>query len=73
MNEDIYEQYVVLRVVVTASGKVENAKVLTDPGYGFGDAAVVCALRTRFSPALDANGQPIQASTSPAIRVRFTR
>ena len=72
MNEDIYEQYVVLRVVVTASGKVENAKVLTDPGYGFGDAAVVCALRTRFSPALDANGQPIRA-TSPAIRVRFTR
>ncbi len=70
--EDIYEQFVVLRVVVAANGKVENAKVLTDPGYGFGDAAVGCALRTRFSPALDANGNPIRA-TSPAIRVRFTR
>ena len=70
--EDIYEQYVVLRVVVTANGKVENAKVLTDPGHGFGDAAVGCALRTRFSPALDADGKPIRA-TSPAIRVRFTR
>jgi protein TonB len=72
VNEEIYEQFVVLRVVVAADGKVENATVVTDPGYGFGDAAVACALRTRFSPALDADGKPIRA-TSPSIRVRFTR
>ena len=72
VNEDIYEQFVVLRVTVAADGEVENAQVVKDPGHGFGDAAVACALRTRFTPALDANGNPIRAA-SPAIRVRFTR
>ena len=72
VSEDIYEQFVVLRVTVTADGEVENAQILKDPGHGFGDAAVACALRTRFTPALDADGNRIRA-TSPAIRVRFTR
>jgi len=70
--EDIYEQFVVLRVVVRVDGTVEQATLLSDPGHGFGGAAVECARRTRFSPARDAGGEVIRA-TSPPIRVRFTR
>ena len=70
--DDMYEQSVTLRVVVGADGAVESARVVRDPGNGFGAAAVACARRTRFVSALDADGEPIRA-TSPPIRVRFTR
>jgi protein TonB len=66
------EQIVVLRVEVRADGSVETARATSDPGFGFGKAAVACALRTRFEPAADRDGRPIR-STSPPIRVRFTR
>ena len=72
LAQDIYENFVVLRVLVDADGSVENAEVLQDPGHGFGDAAMGCALRTKFSPARNALGEPIRATSSP-IRVRFTR
>ncbi|MDD9944662.1 MAG: TonB family protein [Myxococcales bacterium] len=70
--QDIYEQFVVIRVVVRADGTVERATTDTDPGHGFGRAAVECARRMRFSPARDASGLPVRA-TSPPIRVRFMR
>ena len=70
--EQIDEQLVILRVVVSASGDPRSATVLADPGHGFGPAALACAMRTRFTPALDAKGDPT-AATSPPIRVRFTR
>jgi protein TonB len=70
--EQIDEQTVILRVVVTADGDPERATVLSDPGHGFGPAALACALRTHFTPALCSKGAPIRA-TSPPIRVRFTR
>jgi len=70
--EEIDEQTVVIRVVVRPDGSVESAKVIADPGHGFGDAAAACALRTRFSPASDRDGAAIR-SASPPIRVRFTR
>jgi periplasmic protein TonB len=70
--EQIDEQTVVLRVVVDAGGAAEQATVLADPGHGFGAAAVACALRTRFVPARDGNGEAVR-SVSPPIRVRFTR
>lgn len=72
MAQDIYEQFVVLRVLVRADGTVERATVSNDPGHGFGAAAIACARRTRFSPALNKAGEPIK-SMSPPIRVRFTR
>ena len=72
VNQEIYEQFVVLRVIVGADGTVEHARVMNDPGYGFGEAAVRCARRTRFTPAQNENGRRIRA-TSPPIRVRFTR
>ncbi|HVW27860.1 MAG TPA: TonB family protein [Polyangiaceae bacterium] len=70
--EDIDEQTVVIRVVVRPDGSVESANVASNPGHGFGDAAVSCAMRTRFSPARDREGRPIR-SASPPVRVRFTR
>ena len=68
----IYEQTVVVRVEVRADGSVAEARAVRDPGDGFGAAAVSCARRTTFAPALDAEGRPTRA-TSPPILVRFTR
>jgi protein TonB len=70
--DQIDEQTVVIRVVVDADGRVESARVLSDPGHGFGEAAVACALRSRFNPARDRAGRPTRSS-SPPILVRFTR
>ena len=70
--QGIYEQSLVLRVLVRSDGTVERVTVVNDPGRGFGSAAIACARRTRFMPALNADGEPIRAM-SPPIRVRFTR
>ena len=72
INQEIYEQDVILKVVVNAEGSVKKVKIIKDPGHGFGSAATSCALQTRFTPALNRNGEPISA-TSPPIKVRFTR
>jgi len=68
----IDEQTVIIRVVVRADGSTESVEVLADPGHGFGQAAVACALRTRFTPARNPQGEPVRAR-SPPIKVRFTR
>ena len=70
--EQINEQTVVLRASVRADGRADRVEVLSDPGFGFGDAARICTLRTRFEPARDVAGQPIRAE-SPPIRVHFYR
>ena len=70
--QQVDEQTVVIRVVVGLEGTAEQATVLADPGHGFGEAAVACAMRTRFTPARDKRGAAVRA-TSPPIRVRFTR
>lgn len=71
-SADINEQVVLLRVAVQADGAVQAAKILSDPGFGFGQAARACALRTHFEPAQDDAGNSIFA-WSPPIRVRFIR
>jgi periplasmic protein TonB len=71
-SEQIDEQSVTLKVSVDAKGKVTAANLISDPGHGFGAAALACALKTRFTPALDASGKAI-LSISPSIRVRFMR
>lgn len=68
----IDEQVATIRVVVAPDGAVESTELVADPGDGFGPAALACARRTRFSPALDVDGRPIRAR-SPAIRVHFDR
>jgi periplasmic protein TonB len=70
--ERIDDLTVSIRVVVDEEGVVESVIVLADPGHGFGQAAVACARRTRFTPARDREGRPVGA-TSPPILVRFTR
>jgi protein TonB len=71
-TERIDEQSVVIRVKVRVDGTATSARVVADPGHGFGQAAVACALATRFLPARDQAGRPIEAE-SPPVRVRFTR
>lgn len=68
----IDEQVAVIRVRVAVDGAVESAEVVSDPGNGFGPAALSCARRTRFTPALDGEGRPL-AARSPPIRVHFHR
>ncbi|NTX13857.1 TonB family protein [Myxococcus sp. CA056] len=68
----IDDQLVVLRVAVDADGEVTSTELLSDPGHGFGQAALDCARKARFDTALDREGRPY-AATSPPIRVRFVR
>lgn len=63
---------VVLRAVVGPDGRAEHVDIVADYGFGFGAAALRCALRTRFQPARDAMRTPIRAR-SPPIRVTFRR
>lgn len=60
-----------IRVVVGADGRASSVSILRDPGHGFGAAARACALRRRYTPALDRNGSPI--ATSLTLNVRFDR
>ena len=62
----------VVRVKVKPDGTAEWVKVLSDPGYGFGEAARQAALKTRFQPALDRSGNPIAGEIAP-VNVRFIR
>jgi periplasmic protein TonB len=71
-GEQIDDQAVMIRVVVGADGSTESATLESDPGHGFGRAAIACAMSTQFSPAQDRDGRPVRAA-SPPIRVRFTR
>lgn len=70
--DHIDEPSVVLRVMVRADGSAESARLIADPGHGFGAAALRCALETRFVAARDRYGNAIRAESAP-IRVRFTR
>lgn len=70
--EQIDEQTVVIRVRVHEDGRVDAAEVLSDPGHGFGSAAMTCARRTHFQAARNGVGVPI-AAWSPPIRVHFSR
>jgi protein TonB len=68
----IDEQIVVIRVLVRADGRVENANLIQDPGNGFGAAALACAKESRFEAARGPDGIAMRALSAP-IRVRFTR
>ncbi len=74
IGEPIHEQVVVLRVRVDAQGELIDARLLDDPGRGFGQAALACARAQRdlFTAARDPMGTAIRA-WSPPIRVRFYR
>lgn len=68
----IEEQVVMIRVIVEADGRIARAELLSDPGHGFGDAAVRCALESRGVAPVDEAGVSY-AATLPPIKVTFTR
>ena len=70
--EQIDEAFAIVQVQVTPDGRPQAVKVLSDPGHGFGREARGCAMRERYTPALDPNGNPIAGPTRP-IRVHFER
>jgi len=70
--EQINQATVRLVVVVGRDGRPKSATVVDDPGYGFGRQAKRHAMTQMFEPALDSNGNPIEAATPP-FKVRFQR
>jgi TonB family protein len=53
------EGTVTVRLRVSATGAVQVLGVTSDLGYGLGDAAVRAVQGTRFQPATDADGHPM--------------
>lgn len=70
--EQIDRAVALVTVTVGPSGRPISARVVTDPGYGFGALAQACAMTKRYTAGLDRDGKPITQSTPP-IRVTFTR
>ena len=70
--EQIDRQAVLIKVHVKPDGSPENVEVVQDPGHGFGREARKCAMRKKYAPGLDANGNPVASVTKP-FRVRFER
>ncbi len=67
----IDEARVSLQMEIRADGSPAAVRVLRDPGNGFGREARECALRQRYPPALDRDGNPIPATIS--FIVHFAR
>jgi TonB family protein len=53
------EGNVTVRIRVSSSGSVQVLGVTSDLGHGLGDSAVRAVQSTRFSPATDDSGHPI--------------
>ncbi len=71
-EEDGIDHAVVgLEVEIGTDGSVRTVAVHSDPGSGFGREARACALRKRWLPALDRNGQPVQQKHK--LNVTFTQ
>ncbi|HEX4338018.1 MAG TPA: energy transducer TonB [Polyangiaceae bacterium] len=68
--EQINNARVTLVVTVDSDGHATNASVSQDPGYGFGALAKRCALRERYSPALNRAGEPVTATQTIVINFR---
>jgi protein TonB len=71
-SDQIDFQRVQIVVTVRADGSPQDVKVVGDPGHGFGRAARQCAMRRRFNPGTDHQGNSI-TSTMPPINVTFKR
>jgi protein TonB len=69
--EQINHARVTVTVTVSANGEALDVRALTDPGFGFAEAARRCALGKAYVPALDRSGAAIPSSCS--ISVRFAR
>jgi protein TonB len=67
----IDEARVGMEVSLDANGAPANARVLNDPGNGFGAQAKKCALRAKYAAALDRDGNP--TATTFRFNVTFSR
>lgn len=70
--EQIDQAFVLIQVRVKPDGNPETITVVQDPGHGFGREARKCAMRKKYTSALDVDGNPIPSVTNP-FRVRFER
>jgi protein TonB len=52
-----------ITVDVDSSGKAIAVRIIEDPGHGFGRMAASCALKHKFTPALDLKGRAIDGKT----------
>ena len=59
-----------LVVAVDERGKPRWVQIIRDPGYGFGQAAIACALGASYEPARNRRGEAV-SGLSPRIRIRF--
>jgi protein TonB len=69
--EQIDDAYVTVEVNVRVDGSAEAVKILQDPGHGFGREARKCALRERYTNALDFGGNAVPGVSR--IRFHFQR
>jgi len=67
----IHRERVEVRVCVDEHGALGELELRSDPGHGFGEAALACARKARFSPATDELGRP-RAACAPLL-LRFER
>jgi hypothetical protein len=68
----IDEGIVVIVVDVRADGMPSSVAVVSDPGYGFGEAAMRCAMEQKYVAARDESGRAVASRTKP-FKVRFVR
>lgn len=62
---------VILRVVVSATGQVENAVVLRGPGHGLDQKALEAVQGWRFTPAVGADGKPVACMVNIEMTFRI--
>jgi TonB family protein len=60
-----------VRIHVSASGAVTVLGVSNDLGYGLAQSAMRAAQATRFKPALDSNGHPVDWEGIEIIRFQL--
>jgi TonB family protein len=66
-----YQGTVVLEVVVTADGRVENPIVVRGPGLGLEENSIRAVKRWRFKPAEDLDNKPVTARVPIEVSFRF--
>lgn len=69
LDEGVEHAVVGLLVEVAHDGSLAAIEVKSDPGYGFAREARACALKKKWIPGLDRNGQPLKVKQ--LVNVKF--
>lgn len=69
--EQVDEAYVGIEVKVSSDGRAESVGITRDPGHGFGREARKCALREKYTPALNVDGLALPGVYK--VNIHFTR